>query len=243
MRVVFLYSGQTRSFGKCFTDPKGGHLVVWRSQLWQVVRHYPGALCYASVADDENAADIEHLRLMFRDPVIEVIRQPDLPEPAGGATELQAATPYRISTSVQAILRQLWHLRKVYALYEPHAREDDVVIRIRPDLFFTRFVRPAELPAPDQALAPFWGSFGGMNDRFALLGSRAARCYFTSHDVLADMLREGAPLHPETLQHYALERRGMHVSHRLIADFVTIRTDGTFANQVHLPSDPLLYSL
>ncbi len=243
MRVVFLYSGQTRSFGKCFTDPNGGHLSVWQSQRWQIARHFPQARCFASVADDDTGADIELLRLMFRDPVIEVVKQPDLPEPQGAATELQAATPYRISTTVQAILRQAWHLQKVYEMYEPEAKDDDIVVRIRPDLFFTRFVMPTVLPSIDQALAPYWGSYGGINDRFVFLGSRAAGAYFKAFDDLDAMLAEGAPLHPETLQHYALERRSMGVCHKLLADFVTMRTDGTFAHQVHTPIDPLLYLL
>jgi hypothetical protein len=245
MNIVFLYSGQTRTFAKSFKDQNGGELSVWKSQLWQVIRHFPGARCYASVANDQDAQDIYVLRRLFDNHAIEVVDQPTLEEPRGASTYLQAATPFRISSPVQFILRQMWHYQKVWDMYKTEAQAEDVIFRIRPDLFFTRFTMDAaaiRLMRPTDAMFPFWGSYGGVNDRFGAMGLHAAMCYFTAFSRLDEMLKEGAPFHPETLQAYAMERGGCTIRHNLCADFMTVRPNGQFIPPVHLPIDQLLYA-
>jgi hypothetical protein len=110
-------------------------------------------------------------------------------------------------------------------------------VRLRPDLFFHRFDMPPRLPRADEALTCYWGSHGGVNDRFALLGRQAAEAWFTAHRQLDKMLSGGCPLHPESLQLAALRLAGCINHPCLIADFTGIRPTGEMIPQVPAPSD------
>jgi hypothetical protein len=87
------------------------------------------------------------------------------------------------------------------------------------------------------AVTPWWGTYGGINDRFSLLGRTAADAFFSIYDLLPKMLEEGAPFHPETLAGYALRRAGCVIDDTLDAEFAFRRRDGTFEHMVALPQE------
>ena len=102
----------------------------------------------------------------------------------------------------------------------------ETVIRIRPDLWIHRFQKPVD-PDTDEAVLPWWGKFGGMNDRLAIISRRAAPTYFGLYDMIPTLLEHGCPFHPETLLAETLRLSGMVVSNTLLTEFSTERMDGS----------------
>lgn len=149
--------------------------------------------------------------------------------------------PYAITVHPQAVLRQLWQLERVWNLFTNTTDRAayDCVVRCRPDLWFHGFTLPRWFAsaAPRStllvdgreniALTPWWGRFGGVNDRFALLGTDAAVGYFKTYlSVSAYVMVYGCPLHPESLVKASLEAYGASIIDDLQADFSTLRGNG-----------------
>lgn len=234
---AIIISGQARTFSRCLA-----------SQHWAVYRKLEKPHFYVSVADDADAESMELLRKQYPNaPVfIEKVKQPQLPEPSA---VLAAHAPYAISSPVQAILRQLWHLSRAWRFAQDNgAGECDVFIRARPDLHFHSF---GGLGAFDlyhhsnaslMAITPWWSTYGGVNDRFAVLGKEAAKAYFTAWDKLPEMLADGCPLHPESIVCAAMQRAGISISPTLAAEFAALRPDGKLVHMVVLPQELAAYT-
>lgn len=231
MKVAILLSGHMRTFDRCLP-----------TLHWHVFRHFPGASFFVSTVKDEDAGKAELLRERYRgQPVkIEAVDQPEIPvpvdPPAGWEPGLAmyGHEPYAVSVGPQAVLRQLWHLRRVWEMV-PDPGSFDLFIRARPDLWFHSFALPEQferLRSSPQSLwwwafVPWWGRFGGVNDRFALLGTGAARRYFGTFAVMPRLLAAGCPFHPESLIAAALADCDAAVRPTLRAEFSTLRADGT----------------
>lgn len=232
MKTAILISGQARTFARCLA-----------SQHWAVYRKLEQPHFYVSVADDADAQNMELLRKQYPNaPVfIEKLKQPDLPEPSA---TLAAHAPYAISSSVQAILRQLWNLSRVWRFAQQHgADECDVFIRARADLHFhSAKVEGMGCVKEAEAFTPWWGTYGGVNDRFAVLGKEAAKAYFTAWDKLPEMLADGCPLHPESIVCAAMQRAGITISPTLAAEFAALRPDGKLVHMVVLPQELAAYT-
>lgn len=126
----------------------------------------------------------------------------------------------------------------------------DTIIRIRPDLWFRNFVMPnCIITLPDgtygfaldkrnpfvsHASTPYWGRFGGINDRLAILGVKAAQAYFTTFSQMKALISDGCPLHPESLIKASLQKSGCTVNDTLICEFSKLygpenaKLNGTF---------------
>lgn len=236
MTTAIIYTGHLRSFEKCLEN-----------QRWHVLRHFPNASFYIVTEEDEDAHKAGMLKAKYPGVVeIRYVKQPPMVIPNGCPDEWQPGLPYmhepyHISVDPRHVLGQLWMLREGWRLYQEANDPADLIIRIRPDLWFHSFTKPHGLHMSvntgenkktpysafeDVAWTPRFGKFGGCNDRFALLGAKAAEAYFTAHDNIPAMLAEGAPLHPETLVRYAMERRGISVLDDMRADFSTLRKTG-----------------
>jgi hypothetical protein len=232
MKTAVLISGQMRTFGECLT-------TLERC----VFRHLPDATYFISCAEDETAGEA-YLLEGKHDVHIERVAQPMLTIPGRtvpASTNMQdsqrdrisLAAPYHISAPHQSILRQFWHLNRVWDFAHEKMLDGtdsvpfDCYIRCRPDLFFheTRSL-PATIE-PNQVFAPWWGGAGGINDRFAIMGRLAAQHYFGAWGKLQQMLAAGLPLHPETLLLESLTLGGCDVRRTLHAVFSTYRPDGS----------------
>lgn len=226
MSTAFIITGQMRTFK---------HLH--KNQNWQVFRHFADPHFFVSVANDEQAKDAE-LYKQYGETFIEYVDQPEhIPLPNGCPTEESWVKdqnfmhePYSISVSPQAVLKQLWALQRGWEfMRETHKVFDfDWVVRIRPDLHFFYF-HPNALPIkadPWAAFTPWWGRFGGVNDRFAVLGGSAACLYFNTFTMLQDSIDAGAALHPESLVRYQLEDK-CNLNDRFPVSFATLRMDGS----------------
>jgi hypothetical protein len=206
VKTAILISGQCRTLDVCLPN-----LVE------QVLRFLPGADLWVSVANgpDAGQANLFHT-VGMRLRMLEAIDQPTLPEfdyreQSAGGNYYIGEGPHD-ATIVQRILRQAWHLRRVYDFAAGSGEGYEAYVRLRPDQWFT--VGVAGLPeiTPLTAAVPWWGSFDGVNDRFAVLGKTAAEAYCW-WPRLDHFLGEGCRFHPETLTEYALRRAGCKVVH------------------------------
>lgn len=221
MKTAIIYSGQTRTF----TD-------VFQNQFFHVLRKFPNPEFYVSVEDDKQAQDMT--RLWERFPAervhIEYVQQPQIPEPSPDPKWLAM---YPASSPPQSILRQLWALNRAWDFFAEHSTSQaqvfDIVVRIRPDIAFARFEVPQFGPwwTPEACLTPWWARWGGVNDRMAVMGSKAAYHYFRTFDRLKALMDLGCPLHPETLVAASLELGEIEVQPTLATEFVTCRLDGS----------------
>lgn len=137
--------------------------------------------------------------------------------------------PYAISVSPQAVMAQLWQLQQGYSLYLSKVSEPqthDCIIRCRPDLWFHSFKMFA-LPEPHHCYTPWWGRFGnGVNDRVSVMGREAAYAYFYTFERSKELMKDGCPLHPESLVGASLEKDEVYFQPNLKAEFSTLRENG-----------------
>lgn len=224
MSTAVIIAGQMRSFDQ-----------VWLNQYWTVYRHLPDPYFFISVAKDEDAikADMITARFPRNRVFIETVTQPTIGEPKGKSDH----GAYRPSAPPQGILRQLWALNRAWTFFEvmkPSGVIFDSFLRIRPDLHFHWFEWPrADSIYPRICYSPWWSRWGGICDRVAVLGAEAAPVYFQAFQKLDEMLKDGAPLHPESLMAEALKRGNVISETCLGAWFSTVRKDGS-----SIPPDP-----
>lgn len=218
MKTAILITGHMRTFAR-----------VIRTQQWHVYRHFPDADFYVSTVRDQDTGSIDELRKLYPKARIEVDvvdAQPELPIPVPPVAEdwtvgrMYGHEPYAISVHPQAILRQLWQLNRAWEHFTK-ARGDaeyDCVVRVRPDLWFRSF-EPLFPSDEFEALTPWWGRFGGINDRFAVLGAKAAEAYFGTYGNMPYLLEQGCPLHPESLVNASLRMMKCGVDDTLLVEF------------------------
>lgn len=238
IKTAIIITGQLRTFARCLPNLK-----------FFVFDHLKDAAFFVSASKDEDAGSAELLRKAFPNAQveIEVVEQPTLPEPPMSSTDY---APYSITPTrtpgvgpLQGILRQQWHLSRGWKFaIEKGAGDADVFVRCRGDLHFYRRPTLRSVIRVNAAITPWWGTYGGINDRFGLFGRNAANSFFTIYDNLGDMLKEGAPFHPETLAGYALTRTGCVIDDTLDAEFAFRRRDGQFEHAVMLPSEITRYT-
>lgn len=258
MKTAVLITGQMRTFARTLPNLKA-----------YVLNELEDPAFFVSCADDEQAKSAELLRDEFPKAQIEIERVTPgiLPEPPARMMEHApySVTPTRTPgvSPAQGILRQLWHMSRGYSFaIEKGAGAADVFVRLRPDLHFHEFRHPLFTmracwqqdgkPAgvccdvrplhPKEAICCWWGNFGGVNDRFAFLGSDAASAWFQTYDDLPALFALGYALHPESLVGANLKRRGCVISRTLRAEFGFKRIDGSFQEMTPLVGEIALAS-
>ncbi len=216
MKTAVLISGQLRTFKKCYP-----------TQKWQIFRHYePDIHFFASICNDSQTSDIQ---LLTRD--YENVHWQGLDDPTdlhNVPTEQGAHAPYANATSHYKLMLQHLGNKKAWDFFASSAATEsfDVIIRIRPDLWIHRF-RPPRNFDEWTCVAPWWGKFGGINDRLAILGNDAANRYFNLYDSIPAYLSKGCPFHPETLLLTHLQSNGVNIESNLMTEFSTERMDGS----------------
>lgn len=249
MKVAILLSGHTRSFERClptlhwhvFRHFPGADFFIStvkdadapKADLLRV--KYPGARVEIDVVDEQPDC-VAEMRA----------KGVDLPK-EWTRGKSYTHEPYPISVHPQGVLRQLWQLQKCWELFSAKRQEwqdvldYDVIIRCRPDLWFhsatltrTETVNTSTgfswasvglVQGSREAFLPYWGQFGGVNDRFALLGCDAASAYFQTYSRIHELTQGGCPLHPESLVAASLERAHV-ITNTLFAEFSTLRNNG-----------------
>jgi hypothetical protein len=224
MKTAIMITGAMRSFDKCLA-----------TQHWHIYRHIPDAEFFVSTVKDADSpkwmaltglygADRVHVDVVDAQPdCIAEQRALGVPLPTEWVRgKPYTHEPYAISVHPQAVLRQLWQLQHCFDVF-PVFGGFERVIRIRPDLYFHSV---SDLVLYRGGRFPWWGRFGGCNDRFAILSANAAAKYFTTYGAICELLALGCPLHPESLIAAWLETCGITVAHDLACEFSTLRTTG-----------------
>ncbi len=232
LKTAVLISGQLRTFKKCYP-----------TQKWHVFRHYePDIHFFVSYCDDANRDSVQVLLRDYENVNIESYDDPsDLPEIA---PDKGAFAPYANATTHDKLMLQHWGNKKVWDFFASYAATEsfDVIIRIRPDLWIHRF-QPPDLEqwqlVHNWVFAPWWGKFGGINDRLAVMGREAAETYFNLYSGIDGLLKHGCPFHPETMLAGWLQMCGVKVNNTLMATFSTDRMDGSrrWAQQEQIMDD------
>lgn len=216
MKTAILISGQCRTLDFCF-----------RSLKEQVLDFFPEADVFISAAADQDASNIiafDDLPSKFGD----VVDQPALDEKDYLAKSLGGkffiGDGPEDTTAVQRILRQAWHLRRVYEQARDHA-DYERFIRVRMDQWFHVGCKNTPTLEGQYAMVPWWGSFGGVNDRFAIMDALTAESYCW-WPYLDDFLADGCRFHPETLTAWAIKATGTPIYHHPILSSTLKRIDG-----------------
>jgi hypothetical protein len=241
MSTAILISGQLRTFARC-----------WPTQRWHVLRHFADPhffICVQAQPDwsqilqpliDEYGADRVHIDLKG-DPDLSSHLTPQL----SAAYHL---APYANAAPAQQLLLQHWYQQECWKFFERLTKDDQhmspslgefaSIVRLRADLWFHSFKDPKDpfLNPPPRAYVfgsggnvcytPWWGRFGGINDRFAIMGPEAAVSYFTVFDQIPSLLASGCPFHPESLVKANLQRGNVHLHETLRTEFSTERLNG-----------------
>jgi hypothetical protein len=209
MKTAFIISGHMRTYVQ--------NVFNHRHYLY---RWYPDADFYVSTISDHNTQSVNLLKQFYPESKIHinvVDKQPSLPEPY---------EPMRFegtvrSASAQGVLRQFWQNKQAWEFYKQHNQFHEQIIRLRPDSFFHTFHKPITQITENEIWAPWWGKCGGINDRFAIMGSKAAEKYFTAFDHIPHMLDIGAPLQSEALMLFHLQLSNYNITERLKTEFST----------------------
>ena len=221
MKTAVLISGQMRTFAKCYP-----------TQKWQIFRHYePDIHFFVSCVNDPQADSVQLLSADYENVSVERYEDPtDLPVIP---VEKGSFAPYANATSHSKLMLQHWGNKRVWDFFSASADTESFgcVIRIRPDLWIHRFINPIGLGYypmdPRWGFCPWWGKFGGINDRLAIMGMNAAKVYFNVYDAIPELLKSGCPFHPETLVAESLRREGITIENNLMTEFSTVRMDGS----------------
>lgn len=244
MKTAIIISGHMRTFDLCLANLH-----------WHVFRHFPGADFFVSTVADNDAPKANLLSVKYPQALVEIEAVPEQPDCIAILREKGVTLPdvfrkgapymhepYNISVHPRAVAAQLWQLERGYDLHNlKKGHNYDCVVRCRPDLWFHSSVAACAGIAPenapgDSAWVPWWGRFGGVNDRFAILWGKAAYAYFRTWSFVPAMLKDGAPLHPETLVAESLRLAGVQVL-PLLVEFSTARNDGSLRPPEILPQD------
>lgn len=237
MSTAILISGQMRTFARCYP-----------TQRWHVYRHLDDPHFFISVQDNAEAATIDLLRADYGADRVhaQLLVDPDLTSEI--TPELSAAyhhAPYANAADAHQLLLQHWCQNEVWKQFVAFSHQHSAlsfptIVRIRPDLWFHSMSETSDYvlrPLARHALVPWWGRFGGVNDRFAVMGREAAFAYFTVYEQIRFLLAAGCPFHPETLVKAALERAGCNIFATLRAEFSTLRLDGRIRPPEITPAD------
>jgi hypothetical protein len=234
MKTAVFLSGQLRTFAQC-----------WPTQRWHILRHFQDPHFFICVQHQADAHQIlaplvaeygaARVHTAFRtDPDLHDVITPEL-------SRAYHIAPYANAAPAHQLLLQHWYNQEVWKLFSEcqspaESARFNVFIRLRPDLFFHSFDCPEVIEGindpfwdpefTDLCFTPWWGRFGGINDRFALMGAAAARYYLTTYEAIPELLSAGCPFHPESLVKANLERGNIDLRETLRTEFTTFRLDG-----------------
>lgn len=182
MKVTLIYTGHARTWKQCRENHK-----------WQFWRHCDNVVTTASFVRDEDGEDAQKSGDFDW---IELVDQPEL-KPTSDYENARVSAPFFPSVPTPWITRQLWHIKRGYEVSEARGGliGADYVVRIRPDIWFQH----SEPSFTRNILTPWWGTFGGVNDRLAICPAGLAGAYFKAFDNIESLIASGCPMHPESI--------------------------------------------
>ncbi len=243
MSTAILLSGQFRTFATCLP-----------TQAWHVYRHFPDCHFFLVMqktlpkALTPNAPDPINseamVALLEEKYGKERVHAKLIDDPTGLPMipkKFGLYAPYQNAASHPQLMLQHWYQNEVWKFYLETKGElyPGAIIRMRGDNFFKNVTLPGVLGHHGQCYSPWWGRFGGINDRFAIMDDVAAKSYFTLYEGINGLLEDGCPFHPESLLKAHLLKNGVASYDTLDAVFDTYRVTGNHrpAESEMLPAD------
>lgn len=202
IKTAVLVAGQMRSLEKTADALK----KFWPDAFW---------LVHAAKDDDADKA------FLLKPNVVVIEEQPYIEERREYAWQIG-----RGCHGIQSVLRQLWTLRRAWAIFEKTGHQAECIVRVRADLLFRT---GPELPSLDAVYIAKFCNFYGLNDRFAFGPYKYMQKYFTRLDVLDEYIDNKGVFHPETFLAHALKDVPVK---RTNAVFDTLRKDGSLDKPV-----------
>jgi hypothetical protein len=183
----------------------------------------PLDLCWIEPQDDQAIAAERDIATAF-------------PDPFGDGYASTANLCHQLRS-----LDQLWRL-----LLMLRVTPDDLVLLLRPDLFYLDPLDPDRDLAPlldgrADLIVPGWQSWGGLNDRFAFCNPRAAEAYATRRRRFVDACLTMEGMHSESFLQLVARQHRLLVG-RTDMRAVRVRANGSIAaNDLGmLPAAPAL---
>ena len=136
--------------------------------------------------------------------------------------------------SLGNLCHQLRSLERVWSLLELlGAKEDDLVLLLRPDLLYLDMLDPVRHLAPllDRSadlIVPGWQSWGGLNDRFAFCNGHTAKLYATRIRLFSDACLAMRGMHAESFLRFVAQRYRLRVASTDLRA-VRVRANGRIA--------------
>ncbi len=248
MSTAILISGQLRTFAKCWPTQRWHVLRHFADPHFFITVQGDGVYVPQEIIDLKEEYGSDRVHVDWRtDPDLTAHLTPEL------ACAYHQA-PYTNAAPAHQLLLQHWYQNEVWKFFQSISRgaaenaEPDpslrasapprepmfeTIIRLRADLWFHSLDVPDCINGYDNgvfgstvAFTPWWGRFGGINDRFAIMGHEAARYYFNVFEHIAELLAAGCPFHPESLVKANLERGNVDLHETLRTEFSTVRPPG-----------------
>ncbi len=251
MSTAILISGQLRTFAQCYPTQRWHVLRHFTDPHFFITVQGDNCTTPNVIADLIAEYGADHVHYDPRTDPDVVVRTdnvvyplPETPRIINLTAPMQRAynlAPYTNAAPAHQLLLQHWYQNEVWKHFQqvgrviPNPPSFDTIIRIRADLWFHSFDDPfaseypvsgTPCPLPNACFTPWWGRFGGINDRLAIMGPEAAKYYFTVFDHIPELLAAGCPFHPETLVKAALERGNVDLHETLRTEFTTLRQNG-----------------
>ena len=264
MSTAILISGQLRTFAKCWPTQRWQVLRHFADPHFFITVQDGPEIQLTDDLKREYGADRVHVDGRT-DPDLSSLLTPELAAAYHRAPYANAAPAHQLLLqhwyqnecwkNFESCTREIPARREKIVRYDEHREPNgsmeievpirfDTIIRMRADLWFHSF-EPADADSvyPSECFTPPWGEFGGINDRFAIMGPTAARYYFGVFEAIPELLAAGCPFHPESLVAANLERGNVTINRTLKAFFSTERLDGTRRWPEITPMDMLNASL
>jgi len=230
LKTAVLIASEMRSFSYCLPTIR-----------WHLLRHFDDLTFFISTVEDEYTESAKllekyypkdriHIEIPDR-PVHPIIESRDpywAPKTDSSPLTIRdifSHEPFAISVTPERILQQAWQLQQCWRLMEEESKiKFDTYIRLRPDSYFRdfRFDSVYSQPSSHHVYVPWWAQCGGINDRFAILGSFAAKVYFNYINEISSLIQHGCPFHPESLLEGALTLAGCKIGASIIIDFAKL---------------------
>ena len=135
--------------------------------------------------------------------------------------------------STKNLCRALHSLEKVTEIWQGKAGPNDLFIYLRPDMIyhdpfpFEEFAQKLKRKGEKVLITPDWALYGGLNDRFAIMGRTAAEAYgFRLRSISKYFEQMKSPLHAEKLLRFIAEQNQL----RFRGNFTPIRASRVRAN-------------
>lgn len=136
------------------------------------------------------------------------------------------------------IFRELFSINQVYKLSESINQKFDAYLFLRPDLMYhdkfdlQRYLNLIATKGPYTLLTPSWQKWWGLNDRFAIAGSVAARIYGERIFFIDRYLNEvGGPIHAEKMLLYVAQKNQLNYEFYISETASRVRGSGEIRNE------------